>query len=189
MDCCNSGAFAQGTKAAPHSKDSKARHLKQIVGLFMPDPDTPLFEEIARNNAEKVNYCDFDGIYFDAHGGGLFRGPVTSWHYDTKFIYLVWKHLKNPVGMEFGGMEHHWWQFRTRWLALDYPRRGYKRFIDKHIAHVTRGQLLPPFLGWWNFHVWDPPQVEPMFPDVIEYMGCRMIGYDAGMSLPPRLDY
>ncbi|MCL5018942.1 MAG: hypothetical protein M1426_00470 [Patescibacteria group bacterium] len=177
-----------GTNTSSHESGAKARHLKEIVGLFMPDAETPLFEEIAKNNADIVNYCDFDGIYFDAHGGGLFRGIETAWYYDTKFIYLVWKHLKKPVGMEFGDMRHHWWQFRSRWQALDFPRRGYKRFIDKHVASVNRGLLLPLFLGWWSLNTWNPPQTEPTYPDIIEYLGSKLIGYNAGLSLHGGVD-
>ncbi len=80
-------------------------------------------------------------------------------------------------------MWHHFWQYRTRWQAWDYPQRGHKRFIDLHAAAVNGGLLLPLHLGWWNFQSFNPPQVEPTYPDVIEYLGARLIGWDAGISL------
>lgn len=184
---CKRGAY--DTKAESHPKDTKARHLKECFGLFVPDPESDLFEEIAKNHAEIVDYCDFDGIYFDAiDGSDILGGSENSWYYGTKFIFDMWKHLKKPVGMEMSSMSHHFWQFRSRWQAWDYPTRGHKRFIDLHVDAVNGGLLLPLHLGWWNFHIWSPPQVEPTFPDVIEYLGCKLIGYDASISMTGAVD-
>jgi len=184
---CKRGAY--GTTAQEHSKDTKARHLKECFGLFVPDPEFELFEEIARRHAEIVDYADFDGIYFDAiDGSDILGGAENSWYYGTKFIFDMWKHLKKPVGMEMSSMSHHFWQFRSRWQAWDYPTRGHKRFIDIHANAVNGGLLLPLHLGWWNFQTWSPPQVEPTFPDVIEYLGCKLIGYNASISMTGAVD-
>jgi hypothetical protein len=86
-------------------------------------------------------------------------------------------------------MWHHFWQYRTRWQAWDYPQRGHKRFIDIHAASVNGGLLLPLHLGWWNFQHFNPPQVEPTYPDVIEYLGAKLIGWDAGISLTGGIDH
>jgi hypothetical protein len=173
-----------GTKPADHEKNAKARQLKECFGLFVPDPESSLFEEIAKNHAEVVNECDFDGIYLDAiDGSSILRGPDECWYWADKFVFEIQKHLKKPVGMEMSAMWHHFWQYRTRWQAWDYPRRGQKRFIDIHAATVNGGLLLPLHLGWWNFHSFDPPQVEPSYSDVVEYLGAKLIGWDAGISL------
>jgi len=59
---------------------------------------------------------------------------------------------------------------------------GHSPMIDKY-AGVDKGQiLLPLHLGWWGNQTWAPPQVEPTFPDDIEYLGCKMIGNNAGFS-------
>jgi len=179
---CTRGAF--GTKAASHSKGAKARHLKECFGLFVPDAESELYEEIAKNHADVINYCDFDGIYLDAiDGTSILRGGEDAWYYGSKFLFDIWKHLEKPVGMEMSAMWHHFWQFRSRWQAWDYPTRGQKQFIDIHANAVNSGLLLPLHLGWWNFQTFTPPQVEPTFPDVIEYLGCKMIGFNAGISL------
>ena len=176
------GAF--GTKPTAHQKGAKARHLKECFGLLVPDPESSLFEEIAKNHADIVNSCDFDGIYLDAiDGSSILRGADECWYWADKFIFEIQKHLKKPVGMEMSAMWHHFWQFRTRWQAWDYPQRGHKRFIDTHAASVNGGLLLPLHLGWWNFQHFNPPQVEPTYPDVIEYLGAKLIGWDAGISL------
>jgi hypothetical protein len=85
--------------------------------------------------------------------------------------------------MEMSSMWHQMWNLRSRWQAWDYPSRGQKRFIDIHAAAVHSGLLLPMHLGWWNFQHFSPPQVDPTYADVIEYLGCKLIGFDAGLSL------
>ncbi len=181
------GAF--GTRAAGHEKGAKARHLKESFGLLVPDPESTLFEEIARNHAEIVNSCGFDGIYLDAiDGSSILRGPDECWYWADKFVFEIQKHLQKPVGMEMSAMWHHFWQYRTRWQAWDYPQRGHKRFIDLHADSVNGGLLLPLHLGWWNFQHFNPPQVEPTYPDVIEYLGAKLIGWDAGISLTGEID-
>ena len=181
------GAF--GTKASAHQKGAKARHLKECFGLLVPNPESTLFEEIAKNHAEIVNSCNFDGIYLDAiDGSSILRGPDECWYWADKFVFEIQEHLKKPAGMEMSAMWHHFWQFRTRWQAWDYPQRGHKRFIDIHAASVNGGLLLPLHLGWWNFQHFNPPQVEPTYPDVIEYLGAKLIGWDAGISLTGAID-
>jgi hypothetical protein len=181
------GAF--GTAVTAHSPGMKARHLKECFGLLVPDVDSPLFAEIAKNHADIVNRCGFDGLYLDAiDGASILRGGEECWYWGDRFVMEIQKHLKKPTGMEMSAMWHHCWQYRTRWQAWDYPNRGQKRFVDEHVKSINGGLLLPLHLGWWNFQVFNPPQIEPSFPDVIEYLGCRMIGYDAGISLTGSID-
>ena len=171
-----------GTKASAYKADNKAYHLKEMFGLYVPDPETKLFKEIAHRTAEVVNEADFDGIYLDAIDGSSILDP-EHWYYSTQFVAEIAKHLKRPVGMEMSAMEHHWWHYRSRWQALDAPHRGYKRFIDSHSDAINAGYLLPLHLGWWQNFTWDPPQTEPTFTDDIEYIGCKMIGNNAGLSM------
>lgn len=180
---------ALGTKAAPHAKESKARQLKECFGLFVPNPESSLFEEIAANHAEIVNRCGFDGIYLDAiDGSTILRGPDECWYWADKFVFEIQKRLRKPVGMEMSAMWHHFWQYRTRWQAWDYPQRGHKRFLDLHAESVNGSLLLPLHLGWWNFQSFNPPQIEPSYPDVIETLAAKLIGWDAGISLTGAVD-
>jgi hypothetical protein len=137
-----------------------------------------------------VNSCGFDGIYLDAiDGSSILRGPDECWYWADRFVFEIQEHLDKPVGMEMSAMWHHFWQYRTRWQAWDYPQRGHKRFIDLHADSVNGGLLLPLHLGWWNFQQFNPPQVEPTYPDVIEYLGAKLIGWDAGISLTGGIDH
>lgn len=180
---------ALGTKAAMHERGVKARHLKECFGLFVPDVESTLFEEIAANHADVVNRCDFDGVYLDAiDGSSILRGGEECWYWANKFVVEIQKRVRKPVGMEMSAMWHHFWQYRTRWQAWDYPQRGHKRFIDQHAAEVNGNLLLPLHLGWWSFQSFNPPQIEPSFPDVMEYLGAKLIGWDAGVSLTAGVD-
>lgn len=179
---CRRGAC--GTKAGRHEAGSPARHLKECFGLLVPDCESALFEEIAKRHAEIVDSCGFDGFYLDAiDGSGILRGHDEAWYWGQRFVFLIYQHLQKPVSLELSSMWHQMWNFRSRWQAWDYPSRGHKRFIDLHADAVHSGLLLPMHLGWWNFQHFSPPQEEPCFPDVIDYLGCRLLGYDAGLSL------
>ncbi len=173
-----------GAKTVNYAAGTKAFHLKEMFGLFVPDPEKDLFREIARNTAKVVNDCNFDGIYLDAiDGSSILAGDENFWYYSTKFVFEIAKHLNRSVGMEMSAMDHHFWHYRSRWQAWDTPLRGYKRFLDLHSASINGGLLLPLHLGWWGNFTWAPPQTEPTFTDDIEYLGCKMIGNNAGFSM------
>lgn len=197
-----------GTKTSPHAANDKAYHLREMFGRFVPGVETPLFSEIAKRTAEIVDQANFDGIYFDAiDGADILAGGENFWYYGSKFVLEVAENLKRPVGMEMSSMIHLWWHYRSRWQAWDRPVRGYKRFIDIHSASIKSdeyehgfwrgntplinklapaengGLLLPLQLGWWSHQTWNPPQFEPTFPDDIEYLACKMIGNNAGLSM------
>ncbi|RIH62997.1 hypothetical protein D1164_21840 [Mariniphaga sediminis] len=173
-----------GTRVASHRVNEKAHHLKEMFGLFVADPESDLFVEIAHNHARIVNENNFDGIYLDAiDGSRILADKEYYWYYSTKFVIEIMKALDRPVGMEMSMMEHHWWHYRSRWQAWDTPRRGFKNFIDFHSDNINGGLLLPMHLGWWLNFTWGPPQAERTFPDDIEYLCCKMIGHDAGLSL------
>lgn len=175
---------ADGTTSTTHDKGEKAYFLKDMFGMFVPGVDTKLFSEIADNTADIVNKNNFDGIYLDAiDASPILDGQESAWYYGTKFILELAKKLNPKVGMEMSTMGNIWWHYRSRWEAWDYPIRGYKRFIDIHTKSINGGLLLPLQLGWWMNQTWDPPQVEATFSDDVEYLGCKMIGFDAGLSL------
>jgi hypothetical protein len=197
-----------GTRITTHPANEKAFHLREMFGLFVPGPETSLFSNIAKRTAEIADECGFDGLYFDAiDGNDLLAGKENAWYYGTKFIFEIANNLKKPVGMEMCDMPHHYWHYSSRWQAWDRPTRGYKRFIDIHLAAIKSDDprhgewmghtpkinklapadngwlLLPLHLGWWRNYTWDPPQIEPTFTDDIEYLCCKMIGNNAGLSM------
>lgn len=181
---CKRGAC--GTKVASHAAGAKVHHLKECFGLFVPDADSTLLEEVAGKTAEMFNTCGFDMIYLDAlDGEDVLGGAENSWHYGSKFVYEIWKRLKRPALMEMSTFHHHLWVVRSRLGAWDHPTRSHKRFIDIHCqANLeNREMFLPGQLGWWAFKTWDGAQGEPTLPDDIEYLMCKCLGTDTGFAL------
>lgn len=100
-----------GTKVARHEAGAKVRHLKECFGLFTPDGDSTLFEEVAARTAEVYNQCDFDMIYLDALDGTdiLGRWPNSYKYYANKFVFSLCGALKRPAIMEMSTFNHHLW--------------------------------------------------------------------------------
>lgn len=205
----------QGTKVAAHQADRQVGILKTFWnGMYIPEPHSPLFDEVARRTAEIVDECGFDGVYLDAIEGLQYMwGQENYWYYGDKFVFELMKNLKKPVGLEYAGMIHHWWHYRSRYQAWDMLSRGYKRFLDIHIASMKAGEeyqhgswggywpeierfapmkdlglYLPLQIGWWRFNSWRSPKHDAMFLDDIEYVCCKMIGNNAGLSLINAID-
>ncbi len=149
---------ANGTKPSSHNSNETAFHLSERFGRFVPGPNTELFNEIAQRHAQIVNDCAFDGIYLDAiDGSAVLGGEENFWYYGTKFIFEIAKNLQHPVGMEMSSMCHLWWHYRSRWQAWDRPVRGYKRFIDIHLASIKApGRFLPDEIksNEWEHGIW-----------------------------------
>lgn len=185
---CSRGAC--GTKAATHEKGAKVEQLKECFGLFCPDPDSPLLEEVARKTADTFNECGFDMIYLDAlDGEDILGGGKNAWHYGSKFTWEIAKRLQKPALFEMSTFHHHLWYVRARMGAWDHPSRAHKRFIDVHVAanNEGRGMFLPMTLGWWAVKTSHDGtasvQTEPTFPDDIEYLMGKCLGNGMGLAL------
>ena len=181
---CSRGAC--GTKVSAHKAGAKVHHLKECFGLFVPDPHTTLFEEVARATAEAFNRCGFDMMYLDAlDGSDILGGGENAWHYGSQFVFNIWKHLKKPALMEMSTFHHHLWYVRSRYCAWDHPNRAHKKFIDLHCQanQTSRRMFMPGELGWWALKNWSGAQTEPTFVDDIEYLMCKCLGTDTGFAL------
>jgi hypothetical protein len=89
---CKRGAY--GTQATSHAKGAQVHHLKECFGLFVPDGDSTLFSEVANSTAEAFNEGGFDMMYMDAlDGEDIVGGPENGWHYGSKFVFEIWKHV------------------------------------------------------------------------------------------------
>jgi len=181
---CRRGAC--GTQAASHPQGAQVYHLKECFGLFVPDGESTLFAEVAARTAKAFNDGGFDMMYLDAlDGEDVVGGRENGWHYGSKFVFEIWKHLERPALMEMSTFHHHLWYVRARMGAWDHPTRSHKKFIDIHSAanESCRRMFLPAHLGWWAFKTWSGAQGEPTFPDDIEYLCARCIGEDTGLSI------
>lgn len=184
---CVRGAY--GTRVSAHEKGAKVHHLKECFGLFAPNGDSELLTRVASAIASTYNECGFDMIYLDAlDGEDVLGGPEWGWHYGSKFVFEICKHLKKPALMEMSTFHHHLWYVRSRMGAWDHPSRSSKRFIDVHCAanESTKLMFLPSHLGWWSVRTSEGSsaiQTERTYPDEIEYLMCKCIATDSGFSL------
>jgi hypothetical protein len=185
---CKRGAC--GTQPASHVVGAKVYQLKECFGLFAPDADSTLLTEVAENTANTFNECGFDMIYLDAlDGEDILAGAENAWHYGSKFVFEIAHRLKKPALFEMSTFHHHLWYVRARMGAWDHPARSHKRFVDVHCAanYAGRGMFLPMNLGWWAVKTWEEGlnsiQIEPTFPDDIEYLLGKCLGYNYSLSL------
>ena len=180
---CVRGAY--GTAPAAHDKGAKACHLTECFGLFAPDGDSTLLDELADATADFYNYCGFDMMYLDAlDGGDVLGGPANEWHYGAKFVYELMNRVKKPPLLEMSTFYHGLWCVRSRIGAWDFPTRGRKRFIDLHCRSnaAGRGMFLRGTLGWWTLA--DGARAgEHQYLDDVEYLCARCIGHDVGFAL------
>ncbi len=175
-----------GTQPTAHEPGTPVYHLKECFGLFVPEGESSLFGEVAACTAQAFNEGGFDMMYLDAlDGEDVIGGGENGWHYGSKFVFEIWKHLERPALMEASTFHHHLWYVRSRIGAWDHPVRSHRAFIDAHCAANRSGRrmFLPAHLGWWAFKTWTGAQLEPTFPEDIEYLGAKCIGEDTGLSI------
>lgn len=197
------------TTITTHNAGQKVGILGSCFNLYAAAPCSKLWDEIIQNHVDVVNQCGFDGIYFDAIEGYYHLwGKDYYWYYGGKFVMDIVRRLKKDVGMEYAGMIHSWWHYRSRYQAWDMPSRGYKRFLDVHIASMKAGEeyqhgswlkddalidryarmkdscvYLPLQFGWWwHFPRWGRPNQDPTYSDDVEYICCKLLGNNAGFS-------
>jgi len=180
---CQRGAC--GTRPATHSRHARVSQLKELFGLFSPDGDSTLFDELARRTAQVYNDGGFDMIYLDAiDGAGALAGKHSPAYYQGKFIFELNKHLKRPALMEMSAFDSHFWFARSRAGAWDVPSKSYKRFINHHYTdnQLYAKSFLPGNIGWWAIWDWTPKERIRMFPEDVEYILCKSLASGDSLS-------
>ncbi len=174
-----------GTQAAPHPKGSALRNLKEVFATYVPDPDSPLMEEMVERIAHIANFCAFDMMYFDGlDGADVFAGSEWKWHYGPRFALSIFQRVRRRLQVEASEWYHHDWHITSRLGAWDHPVRSSKRFIDLHAAANGRlNDLIPAQLGWWAFNRYRPRLARATTPDVVAYLATKSLANDAAVSL------
>ncbi len=186
---CTRGSL--GTKPAPHHAAATVAELRQVFGVFIPDVQTTLFKEIAANLARTCNEYGFDMMYLDAVDSySQLDGPENGWYWATLFVNEIVKQLKQPVILEGSTLWHGLWFARSRMGAWDVPIRAEKECYDAHFVDnlYYEETFLPTHLGWCDVHPWNPVQPERTFIDDIEYLLCKGMAADCGMSMQAYLN-
>lgn len=152
---CKRGAY--GTEISGHMVNTPVKPVIRWEGvkMFVPDPNSDLFEMVAAKTAALCNEAGFDGIYFDALDGEGWLG--NPWHPGSRYVFEVWKRLQRPTLMDYSTFRHHLWHLCSRIGSWDAPHRGYIAFIKEHMKRKQEHDrmLLPSYIGWWPFVTWD----------------------------------
>ncbi|MGI6743429.1 MAG: hypothetical protein ACOX4O_07215 [Eubacteriales bacterium] len=198
---------ALGTKAAAHQKGASVRHLRNMYGYFQSIPGSPLFYKLAQNKAAAFNEGGFDMMYFDglecigSSCPGNEKTEGLGWYYEALFVREVLRGCKKTPIVEYSTLHPQIWGSRSRAGAYDMPYAGYKQFHDIHCRDnesSSHRRLLPSQLGWlslWptlgNPPVYDNWMNKIEFDDDADYLGCKSIGFDSGLSygMPKASDY
>jgi len=183
---------ALGTTPSPHCAQSRVKHLLSVFGQFAPDPESPLYLEVARNTANAYNELGFDMIYLDAiDASDIFADGDKAWYYASTFVAEILRHVKRPPILEMSDMWHHFWYFRTRMGAWDHSFRAHKYLLGEHNRSNIKTMektLLPQNYGWWNYQKADPQfpiQVRREFIDDYEFWAGNALKNDWSLSFIP----
>lgn len=182
-----------GTKAVSHKAGAKVRLIGGYYSHIAPQPGSELFYEIARRTAKAYNEGGFRGIYFDALDGLSVHLKYAGlddyiWYYGAAFINEVLKYCVIPPLVECATLYPSIWSARGRSGAWDTPFRGYKNFINDHIA-VNKSLMNCHYvttLGWYNFYPTSTStptgfSTKYMFFDDIDFLGVKTIAYNQTM--------
>ncbi len=177
-----------GTKAAPHSANSKVKHLGGVYGGIAPDLDSDLYLQMARNTADAYNRGGFSMIYLDAFDG-LSRHTSDIWYYAAKYVNELLKYTEEDPILEYSFMIPSLWISRSRAGAWDCARRAYKLGVDYHVDSNMDwfDMYYPSILGWHNFYPTDNEypgntNVEYQYFDDVDHLGVQSIAYDMSFA-------
>lgn len=185
---CKRGA--NGTKVAAHAKGAKVHHLKEVFGLFAPNPESDLFNKVIAATAKTYNECGFDMMYMDALDGSdvldVKGGGEFAWYYGDKFTWELFAQLKKAPLLEMSTFSHNLWAVRSRMGAWDACQRAPQTFADIHMLSnrtYSGHHFLPTNLGWWGIFPWSGVQPKRSLPDDVAYIATKAIATNSSLSL------
>ncbi len=179
------------TRPSSHKTGSTVAELRQVFAVFMPDVHTTIYKEIAGNLARTANEYGFDMMYLDAIDSYFsLDTPENGWYWATLFVNEIVKKVKQPVMLEGSTFWHGLWFARSRIGAWDVPVRAEKECYDAHFVDNLFYQktFMPTHLGWCDVRKWSPVQPERTFDDDIEFLLCKSMAADCGMSMQAYLN-
>lgn len=180
---------AYQSEITEHKSGAQIKQYKSYFTHLMPEKDSELFYEVARNTAEFYNECDFDGFYIDSiDAAGQIDTSEFAWYWGVVFVNEVFKYLKKPpiFNCVYGSQYPGHWYARTVMGAFDTPYRGYRDYIDAHVefnSMFAKKMGLVSELGWWALF----PSIDvgwknkPMRMEDIEYLMCKTVATDSSM--------
>lgn len=186
-----------GTTPSCHKKGATVKHLKNMYGFFQAVPGSKLFYELAENMANTYNDGGFSMMYFDGLeciGNTVKCDDIeVRWYYEALFVREVLKRCKKTPIVEYSIIHPLLWGARSRMGAFDIFISNRKMATDLHCEYnndTCFRRLMPATLGWQLLYPRVEQGPEPYtnwmdkiyFSDEADYLGCKVIGFDSGLS-------
>ncbi len=175
-----------GSRATAHKQGEQAHHLIYRYG-FLADPDTPLFQKLARRVGHVFNACGFDQIYFDGAEAMGEIGP--HWYYVGKMERTIFEQLERDCLASGSGHSHMNWHTRARNHAIDFAALA----VKQHLLHHKIGSRFDDYdrqisrteLGWTALLDWAPDHPATDLPEIEAHL-VKGLAYDVPISLETR---
>jgi hypothetical protein len=147
-------------------------------GFFLPDPDSPLAEELTTNFARVYNACDFDMAYFDASDGSG-EPYIDRWYFLNKMHLLYYRKLKRDALYQTsnGTGSGLVWHLVPRSASAD-GHGDIKGYLDDRWPGILGmgDNFTKADVGWYYWF-------SDVRPDQIEYVAAKVLGIDGSVSL------
>lgn len=173
---CTRGAL--GTPATPHDAGAPVRHLLNLWGYFVMDPDSALAEEITANFARLVNECKLDMVYFDASdcADSVY---MDWWYYLNKMHLAYYSKFDHDVLYQtsMGPGSGICWHIVPRSASAD-GHGDIKGYLDERWPGILSmaANWVRADVGWYYMF-------QDVRPDQIEYVRAKTLAVDGSISI------
>jgi len=179
-----------GTKAVCHKKGEVIRHINGLYYNLVPELESELFYDLARNTAKAFDDGGYKSIYLDALDTTYrFIDDVDDmWYYCAAFICELLRNCKKTPMIEASCMYPSMWAARGRFGAWDIGRRGYKLWNKAHAEQnkIYTDRYATGTLGWYSFYPTDAKHpgnfhTRYQYCDDIEHLGSVSVANNFNM--------
>lgn len=169
---------ALGTKPAAYPAGTEAKGLLAMWGFLLPDPDSPLADEVTTNFAKVFNACDFDFVYFDASDGSG-EPYIDRWYFLNKMHLMYYRKFKRDALYQTsnGPGSGLVWHIVPRSASAD-GHGDIKGYLDDRWPAILgmADNFTKADVGWYYWF-------SNVRPDQIEYVAAKVLGVDGSISL------
>lgn len=169
---------ALGTRPAAYLAGTETKGLLAMWGFLLPDPDSPLAEEVTTNFANVFNACDFDFVYFDASDGSG-EPYIDRWYFLNKMHLMYYRKFKRDALYQtsMGTGSGLVWHLVPRSASAD-GHGDIKGYLDDRWPAILgmADNFTRADVGWYYWF-------SNVRPDQIEYVAAKVLGIDGSISL------
>ena len=181
---CTRGAH--GTTANAHRAGAAIDNFSEFIGFYRPDVKGPLYDRIARAEAEALDRFEFDYIYPDGIGENLGYWPEgPAWYINNLLVSKLYHYTRREVMFAHGPISNYSWHVFSRGNTTDYVNTGVIQHFDHASlagAAASHDDLQPFEFGWFGYFTHSLGG-DASRPREMEYAWCKALAHGAAMSL------